>query len=81
MARTYVQLHIYRHESWNAPIAVDVVVERQLLVSLDIPLGEDAHPHMVPHCPLRHIAVGVTAVVREPPNASAFGRIDKLAQA
>lgn len=42
----------------SAPIAIDVVVEGELLMLLDIPLGEDAHAHPVADRPLRDIAVG-----------------------
>lgn len=66
-----------RRESF-IPIAIDVVVERQLLPLLDWAVGEDAHPDVVSNSPLRHIAVGIAAVVGEPADTATFRSVDIL---
>lgn len=60
------------------PIAVDVVVERQLFVLLDRTVGEDAHPDVVPDSPLRDIAVGITAMVSESTDTATLRGVDVL---
>lgn len=60
------------------PVSVHVVVERYLLVLLDIPLGEDTHPDPVPNEPFCYIGVGVTAVVCKTTDAAPFGCVDEL---
>ena len=41
-------------------------------------VGEYAHPNVLVDRPLRHIAVGVTAVVGEATDPSALGGVDEL---
>ena len=62
----------------NAPVTIDVVVERELLVLLDIALSEDAHAHLAPDGPFGNEAVGVARVVEESTFAAALGRVDEL---
>lgn len=65
----------------DAPVAVDVVVERELLVLLDGALGKDAHAHLAPDGPLCDDAVWVARVVEEPPLAALLGCVDELRHA
>ena len=61
-----------------SPVAVDVVVKRQLLVLPDESAREDAHAHVATDRPLGHIAVGITAVIRKPPNSTTLRRVNEL---
>lgn len=63
----------------SAPIAIDIVVEGELLVLLDVSLGEDAHAHTVADRPLRDVAVGGAGMVREASDAATLGCVDELA--
>ena len=65
-------MHIY------SPISVDVVVEGELLVLLDKPVGENAHPDVLADGPLRNITVRVTTVVCETTDSTAFGSVNVL---
>ena len=62
----------------DAPITVDIVIERQLLVLLNLSLGINSHPHSRSDRPLRDITVGITAVVCESSNTAALCCINKL---
>ena len=54
-------------------IAVDVVVERQLLAGDDLSLGEDAHAQLAADDPFRDVAVWPARVIQET-TETAFAR-------
>jgi len=60
------------------PVAVDVVVEGQLLILQYSSLCKNAHSHPVPNGPFCDVAIGVAAVVRESPDPTFFGCVDEL---
>ncbi len=62
----------------NTPVAIDIVVECQLLILLDTSLGKYSHPYMRTNGPLCNITVWITAVVGKTADTSAFRCIDKL---
>lgn len=62
----------------DAPVAVNIVVERQLLVHLDIALREDAHAHLAADGPLGDDAVRLARVVEEASLAAFLRGVDKL---
>lgn len=62
----------------HEPITIDVVVERQFLVLLDESARKDAHAHVPSDGPFGHITIRIAAVVCEPPDTTAFGRVDEL---
>ena len=62
----------------HQPVSVDVVVEGQLLVPTDGPLGENSHSNSVPDGPFCDVAVGITAVVCEPSDPAFLCRVDEL---
>ena len=62
----------------DSPIAVDVVVERELLAGLDVPLGKDTHAYPLADGPFRDVAVGIATVVRKAADAALLRGIDEL---
>jgi hypothetical protein len=69
------------YEPWdasNSPVAIDIVIERQLFVLLDGTVSKYAHANMASDSPFGDIAVGTAAVVRKPADAPSLGGIDKL---
>lgn len=46
---------------------------------LNVPLCENAHADIFTYSPLRNIAVGITAMVGEATDTTAFGSVDELA--
>lgn len=69
---------VRRNAEGYVPVAINVVVECQLLILLDIAMGKDAHAHVLPHRPLSHIAIRIAAVISKSTDAATFGGIDKL---
>lgn len=65
-------------ERTDAPIAINVVVERQLLVHLDIALREDPHAHLTTDSPFGDDAIGVARVVEEATLSAFLRRVDEL---
>ena len=65
-------------EARYLPVSVHVVVERQLLVLFDRPIGEDTHPNVLPDCPFCNIAVGIATMVGEAAFTPALCCIDEL---
>ena len=51
-------------------IAINVIVEDQLLACLDLALSKDAHAQLVSNHPLVHKTVGVAGMVAEPPEVA-----------
>ena len=64
----------------DLPVTIDIVVERQLFVLLNRPVGEDAHSDAVANGPLRDVAIWVTTVVGKPANTTALRRVDELSR-
>ena len=60
------------------PVSVDIVVEREFLVLLDVPVCEDPHAHVMADCPFCYIAIRVAAVVRETPDTASFCSVNEL---
>jgi hypothetical protein len=60
------------------PVTVYIVVEGQFLAALDIPLGEDTHPHAFPDNPFGDITIWVARVIGESSDASLLGCIKVL---
>jgi hypothetical protein len=65
-------------EALDSPIAVDVVVESQLLALENIAFGENSHPHAFAHDPFGDIAIWVTRVIEESGLTAPFGCVDIL---
>ena len=61
-----------------SPVAVDVIVERELLVLLDRAIRKYAHSDVLSDGPFCDEAVRVTGMVREPADTTAFRRVDEL---
>ena len=61
-----------------SPVSVDIVVEREFLVLLDVPVCEDPHAHVMANCPFCYIAIRVAAVVRETPDTASFCSVNEL---
>lgn len=62
----------------HSPIAINIVVEGQLLVLLDSPVCKYAHPDLVADGPFCNITIRITAVVGKPTDTSALSGVDKL---
>jgi hypothetical protein len=60
------------------PVAIDVIVESELLVLLDHAVREYAHSDVLSDGPLCDVAVWVAGMVREPTDATALCRVDEL---
>jgi hypothetical protein len=58
--------------SKNVPVSIDVVVERELLFSLDVPLGKNPHTDAFSDDPFGNVAVGVAGMICESTFATAF---------
>jgi hypothetical protein len=65
-------------EQSYAPVSIHIIIERQLLVLLDVPTCEDAHPDVLPDRPFCDVAVWATAVVRETPDSASFRGVNEL---
>jgi hypothetical protein len=63
---------------FHTPIAIDIVIERQLLVLFNQAIRKYTHANMVTYGPLGYIAIGATAVVRKSADPSPFGCVNKL---
>jgi hypothetical protein len=61
-----------------APITVHIVVKRQLLIPLDVPIGENTHPNVVSNRPFGNIAIRATTMVGETAYAASFGGVNEL---
>lgn len=62
----------------HQPVSIDVVIEGQLLVPTDGPLGENPHSNSVPDGPFCDVAVGIAAVVCEPSDPAFLRRVNEL---
>ena len=62
----------------HSPVAVDVIVERELLVLLDRAIRKYAHSDVLSDGPFCDEAIRVTGMVREPADTTAFRRVDEL---
>lgn len=60
------------------PVAIDIVVERELLVLLDIAFGKYTHSNMSPNSPLGNIAIRIAAVVCKTSDSTALCRVYEL---
>jgi hypothetical protein len=60
------------------PIAIDVIVERELFVLVDVSFGEYTHAYPFSDDPFGNIAVGIARVISESTFATAFCCIDVL---
>lgn len=60
-------------------VAVDIVVEHELLTGADGAAGKNAHAQLLAHHPLVDITVGIARMVAEPAQVALLSGIDKLA--
>lgn len=63
---------------FNPPVAINVVIEGQLLILLNVTFCENSHPNMLSNRPLGDVAIGTTAMIGEAPDPSALRCVDKL---
>jgi hypothetical protein len=60
-------------------VAVHIVVENQLLASVNVSLGKNAHAQLLTYHPFVHVAIGIARMVAKSTKIALFRSINKFA--